>query len=134
MCYGEGQDFVYFRLFSQYNNKYNTKFDYKWKQDRRRAWDSNPAPQNGRLRQIHWAMGALLRTISFKLGKYETSLPTTKEFYIKWAIPGLFFIFVLFNDKFYRKTVGFSEIQTKNTEVEGEQDNHLTTWPPPTFH
>ena len=53
MCYGEGQDFVYFRLFSQYNNKYNTKFDYKWKQDRRHAWDSNPAPQNGRLRQIH---------------------------------------------------------------------------------
>ena len=47
---------------------------------------------------------------------------------IKWANPGLFlFIFVLFEHKFYRKTVDVSGIQTRNVRVEGEHADHLTT-------
>ena len=38
----------------------------------------------------------------------------------------LLFIFVLFNHKFYRKTEGFSTIQTR-IAGEGEHADHLTT-------
>ena len=34
------------------------KFDYKWLNHRWCAWDSNPGGQNGRCREIHWAIEA----------------------------------------------------------------------------
>ena len=41
--------------------------------------------------------------------------------------PGLlFFIFVLFKHKFYRKTVGFSGIQTWIVRIEGKHADHLS--------
>ena len=50
------------------------------------------------------------------------------QFFKKWANPGLFlFIFVLFKHKLYKKTVGFSGIQTRIVRVEGEHADHLTT-------
>ena len=46
----------------------------------------------------------------------------------KWAYPGLFlFIFVLFQHKFYRKTVCVSGIRTQIVWVEGGHSDHLTT-------
>ena len=44
------------------------------------------------------------------------------------ANTGLFlFILVLFIQKFYRKSIGFSVIQTQIVGVEGEHADHLTT-------
>ena len=55
-------------------------------------------------------------------------LDGTRRHHSKGAKHGLFlFIFVLFKHKFYRKTVGFSGIQTRNVKVVGEHADHLTT-------
>ena len=51
--------FCLFSSFSQHNDKYATKFDYKWKKNRWYFWYLNSGPQDGRRRQIHWAMAAL---------------------------------------------------------------------------
>ena len=49
-------------------------------------------------------------------------------FLVKQLNPGLFlFIFVLFNHKFYRKTVDVSVIGTRIIGVEGEHADDLTT-------
>ena len=46
----------------------------------------------------------------------------------KMANPGLFlFIFVLFENTLYRKSVGFSGIQTLIVRVEGEDSLNTTT-------
>ena len=34
-----------FSSFSQHNDKYSTKYDYKWNKHGWCAWDSNPGPQ-----------------------------------------------------------------------------------------
>ena len=47
-----------FVLFVHYNDKYIVKLDWIWKKCRLCAWDSNPGPQDGRCRRIHWAMSA----------------------------------------------------------------------------
>ena len=48
--------FCLFSSFSQGNEKSSTTFVYK--KHRWRAWDSNPGPQGGRRRRIHWAIAA----------------------------------------------------------------------------
>ena len=60
----------------------------------------------------------------------KCSLPRTivPTLFFKWTKPGLFlFIFVLFKQKFYIKTVGVSGIQTRIVGVEGEHADHFTT-------
>ena len=48
--------------------------------------------------------------------------------FFKWTNPGIFlFIFVLFKHKFYKKTVGYSGIQTWIVAVEGKHADHSTT-------
>ena len=48
--------------------------------------------------------------------------------FFKWAYSSLFlFIFVHFKHKLYRKTIGFSGIQTRIVGVEGEHADLLTT-------
>ena len=44
--------------FSQHNDKYSTKCDYKWKKHRWCAWNMNPGPQHASHKQMHWAMVA----------------------------------------------------------------------------
>ena len=48
--------FCLFSSFSPGNEKSSTTFVYK--KHRWRAWDSNPGPQGGRRRRIHWAIAA----------------------------------------------------------------------------
>ena len=55
--------FCLFSTFSQHNDKYNTKFDYK--KHRWCAWESNPGPQDGRHRWIHWAIAVPKRSNSY---------------------------------------------------------------------
>ena len=45
-----------FSSFSQHNDKCSTKFDHI--NGRRCGWDSNPGPQYGSRRRVHWAMAA----------------------------------------------------------------------------
>ena len=48
--------------------------------------------------------------------------------FLIWPTPASFlFILVLFIQKFYRKSIGFSVIQTQIVGVEGEHADHLTT-------
>ena len=49
--------FVYFRIF------HKTQININWKMCRWCALDSNPGWQDGRRRQIHWAMAAPQRTV-----------------------------------------------------------------------
>ena len=52
------------------------------------------------------------------------------SFVFNGPYPGLFFfIFVLFNHKYYRKTVGVSKIRTRIVRAAGEHADHLTTTP-----
>ena len=57
------------------------------------------------------------------------SMQTLASFFKKkWANPASFlFIFVLFKNNLYRKTVGVSGIRTRIVGVEGEHADHLTT-------
>ena len=48
--------FCLFSSVSQHNDDYNTIFDWKWKRRWLCALDSNLGPQDGRRRQIHWAL------------------------------------------------------------------------------
>ena len=45
--------FCQFASFSLNDDKYSSKFDFKWKKQRWCAWASNPGPLDGRHRQIH---------------------------------------------------------------------------------
>ena len=62
--------FCLFLSFSQNNDKYSTI----WKKCRWCAWDLNPGTQDGRHRQIHWAMAASFLwscTITFGITTYS---------------------------------------------------------------
>ena len=74
--------YVYFRPFSQHNDKYSTKFDYKQAKHRWFAWNSNLGPQEGKHRQILWAMVALqCSRVSFEV---ETLLWRWKRNGLPW--------------------------------------------------
>ena len=47
---GKPAPFCSFSSFCQYNDKYSTKFDYKWKKRKWCAWNSNPGTKDCRRR------------------------------------------------------------------------------------
>ena len=58
----------------------------------------------------------------------ETIVNKYLNLFLKWAIPGLFFVYVhSFQTKYSRKTAGFSWIRTQIVGIEGEHADHLTT-------